>query len=231
MHCEFVAVIRLDRVSKRYAEGAEALSEVSLEIENGEMVFLTGHSGAGKSTLLKLIILMERPTQGQLFVDGRNLGQARVSEIPALRRQIGVVLQNPHLLPDRSVHENVALPLLVADQPVRSVDRRVRAALDLVGLEPLAQRMPVSLSAGEQQRVSIARAVVNRPRILLADEPTGNLDAELSTEIMQQFMHLNAAEVTVVIATHDVLLIKQFPRRNVLLRNGQVERDQPATTP
>ena len=221
-------MIRFDRVSKRYVDGPEALSEISLEVASGEMIFLTGHSGAGKSTLLKLIILMERPTQGQIFIDERNLGQASPAEIPALRRQIGVVLQHPHLLPDRSVHANVALPLLVADQPVRSIDRRVRAALDLVGLEPLSQRMPISLSAGEQQRVGIARAVVNRPRILLADEPTGNLDAELSAEIIQQFTQLNDAEVTVVIATHDLLLIEQLPYRNVLLRSGQVESDQPA---
>ncbi len=225
---DVATLIRFDRVSKRYANGPEALSEVSLELRRGEMVFLTGHSGAGKSTLLKLIIMMERPTQGQLFVDGRNLRQTHPADIPALRRRIGMVLQNPHLLPDRSVHDNVALPLLVADQPVRNIDRRVRAALDQVGLGACAQRMPVSLSAGEQQRVGIARAVVNRPQILLADEPTGNLDAELSAEIMELFARLNEAAVTAIIATHDVGLIERLPYRNVLLRKGSVERDQPA---
>ena len=168
-------MIRFDGVSKRYG-GQDALARVDLEVAQGEMVFLTGHSGAGKSTLMKLIMLMERPSQGQVFVDGRNLNRLSRSQIPYYRHKVGVVFQNHQLLFDRNVFENVALPLQIAGYQPAEVGRRVRAALDKVGLLGKERQNPVALSGGEQQRVGIARAVVNKPPLLLADEPTGNLD-------------------------------------------------------
>jgi cell division transport system ATP-binding protein len=215
-------MIKFDQVSKRYPGGHEALKGVSFEIARNEMVFLTGHSGAGKSTLMKLMMLMERPTNGQVLVNGQNLRGLPARKIPALRRNIGVVFQNHQLLFDRSVFDNVALPLIIAGYQPREVGRRVRAALDKVGLLSKEKMMPVTLSGGEQQRVGIARAVVNKPSILLADEPTGNLDPELSAEIMHLFEQFNQVGVTVLIASHDLGLIARLPYRMMTLREGAI---------
>jgi len=213
-------MIQFDQVSKRYPGGHEALKNVSFTIERNEMLFLTGHSGAGKSTLLKLIMMMERPSSGQVLVDGQNLRGLSSSKIPALRRKVGVVFQNHQLLFDRTVFDNVALPLIIAGYQPRDVGRRVRASLDKVGLLSKEKQMPVTLSGGEQQRVGIARAVVNKPRILLADEPTGNLDPELLAEIMHLFEQFNQVGVTVLIASHDLGLIARLPYRMMTLREG-----------
>lgn len=215
-------MIRFDAVSKRYPNGHEALKRVSFEIEKNEMVFVTGHSGAGKSTLLKLIILMERPSQGRVFVSGVDLGSVGRGGIPYLRRSVGVVFQNHQLLFDRSVFENVALPLIIAGYRPRDLARRVRAALDKVGLLSKEQQMPISLSGGEQQRVGIARAVVNRPAVLLADEPTGNLDPTLSAEIMSLFEEFHHVGATVLVASHDLALIARMQHRMLTLRDGKL---------
>ena len=215
-------MIVFERVSKRYEEGHDALREVSVSIDQDDMVFLTGHSGAGKSTLMRLIMLMERPTRGQVIVDGQNLAKVRRRGIPAHRRNIGVVFQNHQLLFDRPVFDNVALPLLIAGQDHREVGRRVRAALDKVGLLDKERAMPITLSGGEQQRVGIARAVVGRPKILLADEPTGNLDPALSAEIMELFQAFNQVGVTVLIASHDLALISRLHHRILTLREGRL---------
>jgi len=217
-------VIRFDGVSKRYG-GQDALARVDLEVAQGEMVFLTGHSGAGKSTLMKLIMLMERPSQGQVFVDGRNLNRLSRSQIPYYRRKVGVVFQNHQLLFDRNVFENVALPLQIAGYQPAEVGRRVRAALDKVGLLGKERQNPVALSGGEQQRVGIARAVVNKPPLLLADEPTGNLDPELSADIMTLFRQFNDVGVTIMIASHDIDLLKRMGKRVLGLSQGQVVHD------
>ena len=213
-------MITFERVSKRYEEGYDALREISVNIARDELVFLTGHSGAGKSTLLRLIMLMDRPTRGQVIVDGQNLAGVSSRGIPQHRRNIGVVFQNHQLLLDRSVFDNVALPLIIAGYDYREVGRRVRAALDKVGLLNREQAMPVTLSGGEQQRVGIARAVVGKPRILLADEPTGNLDPALSAEIMNLFEEFNQVGVTVLIASHDLVLISRLRHRIITLRQG-----------
>ncbi|MCH8257173.1 MAG: cell division ATP-binding protein FtsE [Proteobacteria bacterium] len=216
-------MIRFDEVSKRYPGGKEALVRVSFELEAGEMVFLTGHSGAGKSTMMKLIILMERPSQGQVFLAGTNLSRVSRRQIPAVRRSVGVVFQNHQLLFDRTVFDNVALPLAIAGFGHREVGRRVRAALSKVGLSDKEKLFPVTLSGGEQQRVGIARAVVNKPAVLLADEPTGNLDPELSKEIMDLFHQFNQVGVTVMIATHDLGLVSMMKRRELKLDHGRLE--------
>lgn len=217
-------MIRFDGVSKRYG-GQDALARVDLEVAQGEMVFLTGHSGAGKSTLMKLIMLMERPSQGQVFVGGRNLNRLSRSQIPYYRRKVGVVFQNHQLLFDRNVFENVALPLQIAGYQPAEVGRRVRAALDKVGLLGKERQNPVTLSGGEQQRVGIARAVVNKPPLLLADEPTGNLDPELSADIMTLFRQFNDVGVTIMIASHDIDLLKRMGKRVLGLSQGQVVHD------
>ncbi len=215
-------MIEFHAVSKRYPGGKEALRGVSFRLGHGEMAFLTGHSGAGKSTLLKLIACLERPTSGQVLVDGLNVGRLPRRRIPQLRRRIGVVFQDHRLLHDRTVFENVALPLHVAGHRGPEVGRRVRAALDQVGLLGKERAYPVTLSGGEQQRVGIARAVVNRPPLLLADEPTGNLDPELSREIMALFARFNQVGVTVLIATHDIALVEAMGRRRLVLREGRL---------
>ncbi|MGI9308300.1 MAG: cell division ATP-binding protein FtsE, partial [Gammaproteobacteria bacterium] len=191
-------------------------------IEKGEMVFVTGHSGAGKSTLLKLIALIERPTRGQLFVDDKNVGQLSARQIPAYRRQIGVVFQDNKLLSERSALDNVALPLIIAGLKPRDVARRARAALDQVGLLDKEHKLPLTLSSGEQQRVGIARAVVSRPKLLIADEPTGNLDPELSLDIMKSFRRFNEIGVTMLIATHDLGLLRHLGGRRIVLEQGEL---------
>src|SRR5690554_4557352 len=194
------------------------------------MVFLTGHSGAGKSTLMKLIMLMERPSQGQVFVDGRNLNRLSAGQIPYYRRNVGVVFQNHQLLFDRSVFDNVALPLLIAGSNPAEIGRRVRAALDKVGLLDKERQNPLVLSGGEQQRVGIARAVVNKPALLLADEPTGNLDPQLSADIMGLFEDFNRIGTTVMIASHDLALIARLQHRILRLRDGRLVADQEAAS-
>ncbi len=218
-------MIRFDRVAKRYAGGREALAEVSLEVAAGEMVFLTGHSGAGKSTVLKLIALIERATRGQVLVAGQNLAQIPRPGIAWYRRQIGIVFQDHKLLHDRPVWDNVALPLIVAGNPRREIDKRVRAALDQVGLLGRETSFPVELSTGEQQRVGIARAVVTKPPILIADEPTGNLDPDLALEVMRLFRRFNEVGVTVVIASHDLHLVEQLGCRRIALSAGRTLDD------
>ena len=215
-------MITFDRVAKRYQSGREALSDLSLEIAAGEMVFLTGHSGAGKSTVLKLIGLVERPTRGQIIVNGQRIGSLGSSAVPAYRRRIGMVFQDHKLLHDRSVGDNVALPLVVTGTPRRELDKRVRAALDQVGLLGRERSFPIELSSGEQQRVGIARAVVSKPLILIADEPTGNLDPDLAREVMLLFRRFNDVGVTVVVASHDLHLIEQLGMRRIGLVAGRL---------
>lgn len=214
-------MIRFSKVAKVYAGRREALRELDLEIESGEMVFVTGHSGAGKSTLLKLVALIERHDRGQIVVDGQNLERLARREVPFFRRRIGFIFQDHRLLADRTVFDNVALPLVVAGHRHQEIGRRVRAALDKVGLLARERAQPRALSSGEQQRVGIARAVVARPVLLLADEPTGNLDPELSLEIMRLFEQFRAVGVTVVIATHALHLVAAIGHRSIRLRDGR----------
>ncbi|MFK8016755.1 MAG: cell division ATP-binding protein FtsE [Gammaproteobacteria bacterium] len=218
-------MIRFDTVTKRYDGGQDALREVSLRIEPGELVFLTGRSGAGKSTLLKLVSLIERPTRGQVIVDGQNVGRTPRGGVPFYRRQLGMVFQDHKLLADRSVFDNIALPLIIAGVGRKEVDKRVRAALDQVSLLGKENVRPISLSTGEQQRVGIARAVVRKPKLLIADEPTGNLDPELSADIMAIFERFNAVGVTTLIASHDQALIDRLGRRVITLHDGEIVRD------
>ncbi len=219
-------MIRFDNVSKRYETGHEALKRVSFHIKKNEMAFITGHSGAGKSTLLKLIMLMERPSNGDVVIGGKNLKSIASSAVPGLRRNIGVVFQDHQLLFDRRVYDNVALPLVVGGFQPREIGRRVRAALDRVDLLDKEKHNPRTLSGGQQQRVGIARAVVNKPTILLADEPTGNLDPELSMEIMRRLEQCNQVGVTVLLASHDISLIERMPHRRLILSDGQLEDAQ-----
>jgi cell division transport system ATP-binding protein len=218
-------MIVFDRVSKRYANGREALAQVSFNVHTGEMVFLTGRSGAGKSTVLKLIALLERPTRGAVVVNGRNTGTLKARHVAAFRRRIGVVFQDHKLLADRPVYDNVALPLVVAATPLKEIDKRVRAALDQVGLLGLERALPTELSVGEQQRVGIARAVISKPPLLIADEPTGNLDPDLSLEVMRLFRRFQDVGVTVLIATHDHHIVREFGQRVIVLDDGRVHGD------
>jgi cell division transport system ATP-binding protein len=215
-------MIRFDNVSKRYDGGGDALRNLSFEVDRGEMAFLTGASGAGKSTLLRLIALIERPTRGQIFVDNRNVGRLKPRHIPEHRRQVGIVFQDNKLLQDRSTFDNVALPLIITGVSNREIPRRVRAALDQVGLLKKEKKTPRTLSTGEQQRVGIARAVVTRPHLLIADEPTGNLDPWLSLEIMKLFGRFNDIGVTMMIATHDLNLLDKLNGRRIQLAHGQL---------
>ena len=213
-------MIRFSDVSKRYPGGHEALNHVDFELGDGEMAFLTGHSGAGKSTLLKLIGLLEYPTRGQIFFGRRNLARLPRWRIPYHRRRVGMVFQDHKLLTDRTVFDNVALPLVVAGYAPREIGRRVRAALDQVDLLARERARPLELSSGEQQRVGIARAVAPRPPLLIADEPTGNLDPELSLDIMRLFERFNAVGVTVLIASHDHDLLTRLGHRVLSLDHG-----------
>jgi cell division transport system ATP-binding protein len=215
-------MIRFDQVHKRYPNGREALAGVSFEVESGKLAFLTGHSGAGKSSILKLIALIERPTRGQVIVNNRNVSGIKPRAIAPYRRQIGVVYQDHKLLQDRPVMDNVALPLIIAGVARREIDKRVRAALDQVGLLGREKSRPLELSTGEQQRVGIARAVVARPALLIADEPTGNLDPDLAREIMELFRRFSEVGVTVVVATHDVHLIERFDAPRIVLSEGRI---------
>lgn len=218
-------MIRFQDVSKRYANGHEALKKLSFNLEEGEMAFLTGHSGAGKSTVLRLITLMERASGGSVHIGGQDLARIGSKGVPYVRRQIGMIFQDHRLLFDRSIFDNVALPLVIAGFAHRDIGKRVRAALDMVGLLAKEKSTPIMLSGGEQQRVGIARAVVNKPPMLLADEPTGNLDPELSTEIMSLFEKFNQVGCTVLIASHDWRLIERMQKRVLMLKNGYLEHD------
>ena len=222
-------MIRFINASKRYSSGFDALQNVNFHITPGEMVFLTGHSGAGKSSLLKLIALLERSSRGQVIVNNQNLAKVPRRRIPYFRRNIGIIFQDHQLLFDRTVYDNVALPLIIAGYSRHDVGRRVRAALDKVGLLSKEKKYPITLSGGEQQRVGIARAVVNKPPLILADEPTGNLDPELSAEIMGLFQDFSDVGVTVLVATHDIALISELPYRMLTLKGGKLINDsQPA---
>ena len=218
-------MIVFDHVGKRYPNGREALSGVSFNIHNGEMVFLTGRSGAGKSSVLKLIALLERPSRGTVLVAGKNTTSLAARHIPAFRRNIGMVFQDHKLLADRPVFDNVALPLVVAGVPLKEIDKRVRASLDQVGLLGKERALPLELSVGEQQRVGIARAVVSKPPLIIADEPTGNLDPDLSLEVMRLFRRFQDVGVTVVVATHDLHIVREFGTREIVLEAGQIHGD------
>ncbi len=218
-------MIRFDSVSKRYAGGRDALDKLSFEIESDEMVFVTGHSGAGKTTLLKMVALLERPTRGSVLVDGANLGRLRRRRVAFHRRKIGMIFQDHRLLADRTVFDNVALPLVITGARRAELKRRVRAALDKVGLLARERAFPVALSAGEQQRVGIARAIVGKPPVLLADEPTGNLDPDLSGEIMRLFAELNTLGLCLLIASHDLHLVRAMRRRVLVLEHGALIDD------
>jgi len=218
-------MIQFSNVTKRYTNGYFGLSGVSFSMNKGEMAFLTGHSGAGKSSLLKLLIRMDRPTSGSIEVSGYKLDKLRRGQVPSLRKNIGVVFQDHQLLFNRTVFSNVAIPLQVAGFPREETARRVRAALDMVGLLDKEMNNPILLSSGEQQRIGIARSVVNRPPVLLADEPTGNLDPKLSREIMQLFSKFQQAGVTVLIVTHDQELVKQMNKRVLTLDKGRLVND------
>lgn len=222
-------MIRFNAVSKRYPQGREALIDLSFQVEAGEMLFVTGHSGAGKTTLLKLIALIERPSHGAIEVHGRNLARLKDRDIPRLRRNIGMVFQDHRLLMDRSVADNVALPLVIAGIPHEERGSRVRAALEKVGLAGRGRDAPGALSTGEQQRVGIARAIVARPMLIIADEPTGNLDPQLSEEIMQLFVGLRQTGITILIASHDLPLLKRMKQRVVVLDHGHLIDDVPAS--
>jgi cell division transport system ATP-binding protein len=215
-------MICFQNLFKRYPEGHDALSDVCFNLDDGEMAFLTGHSGAGKSTLLKIISLIERPTRGQALLNNINLAKVSKRRIPYLRRQIGIIFQDHRLLFDRTVFDNVALPLVIAGYRHQEIGRRVRASLDKVGLLDKEKQNPMTLSGGEQQRVGIARAVVNKPPLLLADEPTGNLDPELSWDIMRLFENFHQVGVSVLIASHDLELIKRMDHRILTLNQGRM---------
>ena len=214
-------MIRFDQVNKRYPGSYEALKHISLEITQGELVFLTGHSGAGKSTLLKLIAGIERPTSGTVLINNQNVSKLRTVALPYLRRKFGLIFQDHKLLYDRNCFDNVALPLYINGVTGSEAGKRIRAALDKVGLLGKEKAMPITLSGGEQQRLAIARAVVSRPSILIADEPTGNLDEEYASEIMSIFYAFQQVGVTIVIATHDVPHVENS--RTLTLNHGELQ--------
>ena len=215
-------MISANAVTKRYPEGLEALKDVTFEIDKGELVFITGHSGAGKTTLFRLLSAIERPTSGSIVVNGQNLSALRKSAIPYLRRNFGLIFQDQKLLFDRSVLDNVLLPLAIVGLPLKDAHRRARAALDQVGLLDREKAHPIALSGGEQQRLAIARAVVNRPAILLADEPTANLDTESAANILDIFQAFHQVGVTIVIATHDPQWMARLAPRVLRLERGRL---------
>jgi len=217
-----------DKVCKRYPDTGDVLLDVNFQLQRGEMAFLTGHSGAGKTTLLKLIAIIERCTRGQILLSGHNLNQIKERHIPFVRRKLGLIFQDYKLLQDRTVFDNVALPLVISGYGHQEIGRRVRASLDKVGLLSKEKKYPLTLSAGEQQRVGIARAVINKPSLILADEPTGSLDPELSTEVMHLFEQFQQVGVSVLIATHDINLITRMSYRVLTLEHGQLIESVPA---
>ncbi|MGM0614915.1 MAG: cell division ATP-binding protein FtsE [Pseudomonadota bacterium] len=219
-------MIDFEHVAKRYGGRFEALAHLNFRVDRGEMVFLTGHSGAGKSSLLRLIMRLEKPSRGRVVVAGHDLAKLHSSMIPFYRRQIGVVFQDHQLLFDRSIFHNVALPLEIQGMQPRDTARRTRAALDKVGLLHREKALPIELSGGEQQRVGIARAVVNKPALLLADEPTGNLDPQLSADIMALFEDFNRIGTTVMVASHDLALIARLRHRMLRLHEGRLVADE-----
>jgi cell division transport system ATP-binding protein len=221
-------VITFEHVSKRYPGGASALLDVGFHIDAAELVFLTGHSGAGKSTLLRLVLMLEQATRGQVLVNGRNLSKTPPRLAPQVRRQIGMIFQDHKLLSDKTVFDNVALPLMIAGMRYQDIRKRVRAVLDKVGLSSKEKSWPLMLSGGEQQRVGVARAIVGMPPVLLADEPTGNLDPQLSAELFALFRQLNRQGVTVLIASHDLSLIRSMGERVLVLSAGRLIDDIPA---
>lgn len=218
----FLMMITFNQVSKRYSGGLSALNQVNFSLQKGEMVFLTGHSGAGKSTMLKLIAMLDTPCSGYIEVDGVRLSQLKKRDVSNYRRHLGITFQSPHLLNDRTVFDNVALPMQIQAEAPLLIKKRVHAALDLVGLLNKEKMQPLCLSGGEQQRVGIARAIVHKPKILLADEPTGNLDPTLAVDIMKLFAQLNEAGVSVLVATHHLALIAGMRHRIVMLKGGQI---------
>ena len=218
-------MITFEHVSKRYPGGVTALQDVNIELAAGEMAFLTGHSGAGKSTLLRLVLMLERASRGQVVVNGRNLGKTPARRAPQVRRGIGMIFQDHKLLSDKTVFDNVSLPLMIAGLRYPDIRKRVRAALDKVGLLSKEKSWPLTLSGGEQQRVGIARAIVGMPPILLADEPTGNLDPDLSQDLFNLFLQLNRQGVTVLIASHDLALIRSMGQRVLVLSGGRLVDD------
>ena len=220
-----MALLRFDNVTKAYPGNPPALSDVSFSVDEGEMLFVTGHSGAGKSTLLRLVHLSERPSRGTVLVNDRNLAKVRGGKVPLHRRQVGVVFQDHRLLTDRSVFDNIALPLILRDMRRAEIGKRVRSALERLGLADREAALPGQLSAGEQQRVGIARAVVAEPRLLVADEPTGNLDPTLSAEIMALFASLPERGTSVLVASHDLGLVKRMRRRVLVLDHGRLVDD------
>lgn len=215
-------MITVENVSKHYGQARDALSHVSFELKTGSMTFLTGHSGAGKSTLLRLLSLAESFSGGDILFNGQSLKSLRQKQVPYLRRTMGLIFQNPNLLNDRSVFDNVALPLMIAGATDKEMTRRVHAALDMVGLLNKEKSMPLELSTGQQQRIGIARAVIHKPTLILADEPTGNLDPSLSKDIMSLFSTLNEFGVTVLIATHDLGLIATMRYPILVLKEGRL---------
>jgi len=215
-------LVNFSAVAKRYSGGQDALREVTFSVAAGELAFVTGRSGAGKSTLLKLIPAIERPTSGAVIVNGQNVSALKRAAIPYLRRNIGLVFQDQKLLYDRSVFDNVMLPLALSGQPPQEAAKRVRAALDKVGLLAREKSNPIELSGGEQQRLAIARAVVNRPALLVADEPTANLDAESAAKLLDIFVDFNQVGVTVLIATHDMALVERYGKRVLRLAEGKL---------
>lgn len=221
-------MITFEHVSKRYAGGNQALADVSFHLAPGEMAFLTGHSGAGKSTMLRLILMLEQATRGQVLVNGMNLSSIPMKQAPRIRQGIGMIFQDHKLLRDKTVSDNVALPLLIAGLRYAEIRKRVRAALDKVGLLSKEKSWPMTLSGGEQQRVGVARAIVGMPPVLLADEPTGNLDPELSADLFGLFRQLNHLGVTVLIASHDLDLIRRMGDRVLVLQKGCLIDDIPA---
>lgn len=215
-------MIRFENVCKSYSSGQLALDHVNFHLKKGEMAFLTGHSGAGKTTLLKLILAVEQPDSGNIFLSTQEISRLKPTDIPALRRSIGMIFQNPHLLQKRSVFENIALPLVIEGFRPHEINRRVHSALEKVGLKKKEKLFPAQLSSGEQQRVGIARAVVMNPVLMIADEPTGNLDPQLAQEIMNLFVQFNDAGCTVLVASHDLNLVKKLHHRVLHLQNGKL---------
>jgi len=222
-------MITFEHVSKRYEGGITALRDVNFQLARGEMVFLTGHSGAGKSTLLRLVMMLERPSGGKITVNGQELCRTPARHAARTRQRIGMIFQDHKLLKNKSVFDNVALPLMIAGLPYREVRKRVRAALDRVGLLGREATPPGRLSGGEQQRVGIARAIVGMPPVLLADEPTGNLDPELSHDLFELFRRLNEQGVTVLVASHDLNLIRSMGQRVLVLAGGELVDDIPGS--